>query len=145
MPGVVPPEPTRLSEVVWLEPFPDALLEGAIDVPLGPEARYAQTESISLAFVTALQVLPPRQLAVLILRDVLGFHAKEVADMLDSTVESVNSVLKRARTSLQRRRPPTADCEPPPASRLRRTFGGCDRGQVLARGSPPISTRWWPF
>jgi RNA polymerase sigma-70 factor (ECF subfamily) len=116
VPGVVPPEPTRLGEVVWLEPFPDALLEGAIDVPLGPETRYEQTESISLAFVTALQVLPPRQLAVLILRDVLGFHANEVADMLDSTVESVNSALKRARASLQRRRPPTADREPPPAS-----------------------------
>jgi RNA polymerase sigma-70 factor (ECF subfamily) len=116
VPGVVPPEPTRLGEVVWLEPFPDALLEGAIDVPLGPETRYEQTESISLAFVTALQVLPPRQLAVLILRDVLGFHANEVADMLDSTVESVNSALKRARASLQRRRPPTAEREPPPAS-----------------------------
>nr|WP_238361982.1 sigma-70 family RNA polymerase sigma factor [Actinopolymorpha pittospori] len=66
VPGVVPPEPTRLGEVVWLEPFPDALLEGAVDVPLGPEARYEQTESISLAFVTALQILPPRQL---VLRD----------------------------------------------------------------------------
>jgi len=104
---VEPPEPTRLGEVVWLEPFPDALLEGAIDVPLGPEARYEQTESISLAFVTALQVLPPRQLAVLILRDVLGFHASEVADILDSTVESVNSALKRARANLQLRQPPT--------------------------------------
>src|SRR4029453_6195376 len=89
VPEVEPPEPTRFGEVVWLEPFPDALLDGAIDVPLGPEARYEQTEAISLAFVTALQVLPPRQLAVLILRDVLGFHASEVADMLDSTVESV--------------------------------------------------------
>ena len=115
-PKVEPPEPTRLGEVVWLEPYPDALLEGAIDVPPGPEARYEQTESISLAFVTALQVLPPRQLAVLILRDVLGFHANEVADMLDSTVESVNSALKRARASLQRRRPPTADRERPPAA-----------------------------
>ncbi len=115
VPKVEPPEPTRLGEVVWLEPFPDALLESAIDMPLGPEARYAQTESISLAFVTALQVLPPRQLAVLILRDVLGFHANEVAEMLNSTVESVNSALKRARASLQRRRPPAADREPPPA------------------------------
>jgi RNA polymerase sigma-70 factor (ECF subfamily) len=115
VPGVEPPEPTRFGEVVWLEPFPDALLEGAIDVPPGPEARYEQTESISLAFVTALQVLPPRQLAVLILRDVLGFHANEVAGMLDSTVESVNSALKRARASLQRRWAPAADREPPPA------------------------------
>jgi RNA polymerase sigma-70 factor (TIGR02960 family) len=116
IPEVAPPEPTRLGEVVWLQPFPDALLEGAIDVPLGPEARYEQTEAISLAFVTALQVLPPRQLAVLVLRDVLGFHAHEVADMLDSTAESVNGALKRARASLQRRRPPTGDREPPPAS-----------------------------
>jgi RNA polymerase sigma-70 factor (TIGR02960 family) len=91
IPGVEPPEPTGLGEVVWLEPFPDALLETAV----GPEARYDQTESISLAFVTALQVLPPRQLAVLILRDVLGFHATEVAEMLDSSVESVTSALKR--------------------------------------------------
>jgi RNA polymerase sigma-70 factor (ECF subfamily) len=115
IPQVEPPEPTRLGEVVWLEPYPDALLEGAIDVPLGPEARYEQTEAISLAFVTALQVLPARQLAVLILRDVLGYHANEVADMLDSTVESVNSALKRARASLQRRLPPTGEREPPPA------------------------------
>jgi RNA polymerase sigma-70 factor (TIGR02960 family) len=115
VPRVVPPEPTRLGEVVWLEPFPDALLDGAIDVPLGPEARYEQTESLSLAFVTALQILPPRQLAVLVLRDVLGFHASEVAGMLDSTVESVNSALKRARAGLQRRRPQAADREPAPA------------------------------
>jgi RNA polymerase sigma-70 factor (TIGR02960 family) len=110
-----PPEPTRLGEIVWLEPFPDALLEGVMDVPLGPEARYEQAESISLAFVTALQVLPPRQLAVLVLRDVLGFHADEVADMLDSTIDSVNSLLKRARASLQRRLPTSADREPAPA------------------------------
>ncbi|MFD7441069.1 sigma-70 family RNA polymerase sigma factor [Streptomyces sp. NPDC059909] len=115
MPEVEPPEPTRLGQVIWLEPFPDALLEGAIDAPLGPEARYERTEAISLAFVTALQVLPPRQLAVLVLRDVLGFHANEVADMLDSTVESVNSALKRARAGLQRRQPPTDEREPAPA------------------------------
>jgi RNA polymerase sigma-70 factor (ECF subfamily) len=102
IPGVEPPEPTSLGEVVWLEPYPDALLQDAMGVPLGPDARYEQNESISLAFVTALQVLPPRQLAVLVLRDVLGFHAKEVADMLDSSVESVTSALKRARASLQR-------------------------------------------
>jgi RNA polymerase sigma-70 factor (TIGR02960 family) len=116
VPKVEPPEPNRLGEVVWLEPYPDALLEGVNGAPLGPEARYEQTESISLAFVAALQVLPPRQLAVLILRDVLGFHASEVADMLDSTVESVTSGLKRARASLQRRLPLAADHQPPPGS-----------------------------
>jgi RNA polymerase sigma-70 factor (ECF subfamily) len=115
VPDVEPPEPSRLGEIVWLEPFPDALLEGAVDVPLGPEARYEQTESISLAFITALQVLPPRQLAVLILRDVLGFRTNEVADILDATVESVNSALKRARASLRRGLPPTDGREPPPA------------------------------
>jgi RNA polymerase sigma-70 factor (TIGR02960 family) len=114
IPGVEPPEPTRRGDVVWLEPYPDALLEGAIDVPLGPEARYEQTEAISLAFVTALQVLPARQRAVLILREVLGYHANEVADMLDTTVESVNSALKRARASLERRVPPIGEREPPP-------------------------------
>jgi RNA polymerase sigma-70 factor (ECF subfamily) len=111
IPGVEPPEPTGLGEVVWLEPYPDALLEGGINAPLGPEARYEQTEALSLAFVTALQVLPARQRAVLILRDVLGYHANEVADMLDSTVESVKSALKRARASV----PPTGEREPPPA------------------------------
>lgn len=115
IPHVEPPEPTRLGEVVWLEPYPDALLEGAIRIPLGPEARYQQTEAISLAFVTALQLLSARQRAVLILREVLGYHANEVADMLDSTVESVNSALQRARASLRRRLPPIGDREPPPA------------------------------
>src|SRR6266498_136181 len=116
IPGIEPPEPTGLGEINWLEPYPDALLNGAISVPLGPEARYEQTESISLAFVTALQILPPRQLAVLVLRDVLGFHANEVSDMLDSTVESVKSALKRARAGMQRRLPVTTAREQPPAS-----------------------------
>jgi len=111
-----PPVPTPRDEAVWMQPFPDTLLEGALDVPLGPEARYEQTEAISLAFVTALQVLPPRQVAVLILRDVLGFHAGEVAGMLEVTVESVNSALKRARASLQRRQQPAAGHAPAPAA-----------------------------
>jgi RNA polymerase sigma-70 factor (TIGR02960 family) len=113
VPTVHPPEPTGLGEVPWLEPYPDAFLGGAIDGSFSPEARYDRIESISLAFVTALQLLPPRQIAVLILRDVLGFHAREVAGMLGSTVESVNSALKRARAGLQRRLP-RADREPPP-------------------------------
>jgi RNA polymerase sigma-70 factor (ECF subfamily) len=98
----------------WLEPYPGDLPGDAAGGLPGPEARYEQTEAISLAFVTALQVLPPRQLAVLILRDVLGFRASEVAGMLDSTVESVTSALKRARATLQRRPGPGAGGEPPP-------------------------------
>jgi len=119
VPGVDPLQPTRVGEVVWLQPFPDDLLEGAIDAPPGPEARYEQAEAVSLAFVAALQVLPPRQVAVLILRDVLGFHAGEVAGMLGTTVDSVTSALKRARASLERRLPRPAAGSPadesPPA------------------------------
>ncbi|MFI7004392.1 sigma-70 family RNA polymerase sigma factor [Nocardia sp. NPDC050175] len=110
VPNVEPPEPTRLGEIVWLQPFPDALLEQTSTMPLGPEAKYELTESISLAFVTALQTLPPRQLAVLVLRDALGFHANEVAEMLDASLDSVNSALKRARATLQRKR---SSGEPP--------------------------------
>jgi len=108
--------PTPRDEPAWLQPFPDALLEGAVDVPAGPEACYEQAEAISLAFVTALQLLPPRQVAVLILRDVLGFRASEVAGMLEVTPESVNSALKRARASLQRQQQPAAGHQPPPAA-----------------------------
>src|SRR5215467_14026150 len=109
------PVPTPRDEPAWLQPFPDALLEGAVGVPPGPAARYEQAEAISLAFVAALQLLPPRQVAVLILRDVLGFRASEVAGMLQVSVQSVNSALKRARASLQRRRP-AAGHQPPPAA-----------------------------
>jgi RNA polymerase sigma factor (sigma-70 family) len=126
------PVPTPRDEAVWLQPFPDAFLEGAVDVPLGPEARYEQSEAISLAFVAALQVLPPRQVAVLILRDVLGFHASEVAGMLEVTVESVNSALKRARASLRRRQQPAAR-RAPAAARRRLARRGRDRGHVRPR------------
>jgi RNA polymerase sigma-70 factor (TIGR02960 family) len=119
VPSVEPPEPTRLGEVVWLQPYPDHLWEGEASLPPGPEARYEQAEAISLAFVTALQVLPPRQVAVLILRDVLGYRASEVADMLEVSIESVTSALKRARASLRRRLPPgdgRDGRQPPPAA-----------------------------
>ncbi len=116
VPNVERPEPTRLGEVVWLQPYPDNLLEKAQGSQTGPEARYEQAEAISLAFITALQVLPPRQVAVLLLRDVLGFHANEVAGMLDTTVESVTSALKRARSNLGRRLSPGDGREPPPAA-----------------------------
>ena len=116
VPGMDAPDPTRLGEVPWLEPFPDTLLEGAYDLPLGPEARFEQSESISVAVVTALQVLPPLQLAVLVLRDVLGFPASEVAGMVDRSVESVTSALKRARSTLEKSRPTLAERGRPPVS-----------------------------
>jgi RNA polymerase sigma-70 factor, ECF subfamily len=113
-PGVELPEPTRLGEVAWLEPYPDVLLEGLADAAPGPEARYEATEAISVAFVTALQLLPPRQRAVLILRDVLGFRASEAADILEATEESVTSALKRARAALQYQRARSPGRNPPP-------------------------------
>jgi RNA polymerase sigma-70 factor (TIGR02960 family) len=109
------PEPNRTGEVVWLEPYPDVLLDGLADHALGPDARYEVTEAVSLAFVTALQLLPPRQRAVLILRDVLGFRAAETASMLDTTEESVTSALKRARGALRRELQEHHQHEPPPA------------------------------
>jgi RNA polymerase sigma-70 factor (TIGR02960 family) len=113
--GTDAPEPTRLGETPWLEPYPDILLEGLADAAAGPEARYEASEAISLAFITTLQMLPPRQRAALILRDVLGFPAREVAHMLGATEESVKSALKRARATLQRQLPPSGGREPPPA------------------------------
>jgi RNA polymerase sigma-70 factor (TIGR02960 family) len=127
VPGMSAPEPTRWGEVTWLEPFPETLLEGAYDLPLGPEARYEQTESISLAFVAALQLLPPLQLAVLVLRDVLGFSAPEVAGMLDRSLESVTSALKRARATLERSRPTLLDGARPP------TLGEAAERELVAR------------
>ncbi|MFC0114920.1 sigma-70 family RNA polymerase sigma factor [Kibdelosporangium aridum] len=124
VPGVEPPEPTRLGEVVWLEPYPDVLLD--------PGAQYEQTESISLAFVTALQVLPPRQTAVLILRDVLGFSAKEVASMLDSTVDSVNSALKRARAGLRHRPRPDSPAAEVIVAKFVRAWQSADVDALVA-------------
>ena len=101
------PEPTRVGEPTWLEPYPDLLLEGLIDASPGPDARSERRETIELAFIAALQHLPPRQRAALVLRDVLGFRASEVAAMLDSSVDSVKAALKRARATLDQRLPPT--------------------------------------
>ena len=111
-----PPEPTRYGEVLWLEPYPDALLEGIVDDAPGPEARYESREAVTLAFVTALHRLPPLQRAVLVLRDVLGFSAAEVAVMLDTTPTSVNSALIRARATIEERGPRGRDRAPLPRS-----------------------------
>ncbi len=114
--GTRRPQPTRFSEPRstsegltssddpwWLEPYPDVLLD---DVALGPEARYEARESIALSFVAGLQHLPAQQRAVLVLRDVLGFPASEVADMLDTTPTAVNSALVRARGGFRPDRDP---------------------------------------
>ena len=100
-------EPTRRAEPIWLEPYPDVLFEGIADQTPGPEARYETKETIALAFVVGLQHLPPQQRAVLVLRDVLGLRAEEVASMLETTATSVNSLLRRARAAFESRLPAT--------------------------------------
>jgi len=110
---VEPPEPTRLGEVTWLGPYPDTPLDDIPEPEPGPEARYEAREAISLAFVTAVQLLPPRQRAILILRDVLGFRAAEAAEILGSTEGSVTSALKRARATLARDLPSGEQPSPP--------------------------------
>ena len=117
IPGVQPPEPTRHGEVVWLQPCPDVLLDELPDRAAGPEAACEAREAVSLAFVTALQLLPPRQRAALILRDELDFPASQVAAMLGTTGQSVTSALKRARATLARELPsPDAPAPPRPGS-----------------------------
>ena len=116
------PEPNATSEVMWLEPYPDLLLEGIQDAAPGPDARVEAREAISLAFVAALQLLPPRQRAVLVLRDVLGFRAKQVAAMLHTSEQAISSALRHARANLQRRLPPPAGPPPAPSSQAERAI-----------------------
>ena len=138
---VEPPEPTRLGEVAWLEPYPDVLLADLPDEAPGPQARYEAREAISLAFITALQLLPPRQRTALILRDVLGFHTSEAAEILQTSEQSVASALKRARAVLAQHLPPgQAEAPPPPHSpaeqrlvaRLTRAFEAADVDGIVA-------------
>ena len=104
-PAVEMPRGEPATEIPWLEPYPDAALEGVPDPAPGPDARYEMREAVQLAFVAAIQHLSPRQRAVLLLRDVMGWSAAETAGLLDSSVPSVNSALLRARSTIERRFP----------------------------------------
>jgi RNA polymerase sigma-70 factor (ECF subfamily) len=135
------PEPTRRGEPLFLSPYPDALVNEVPDLGLGPEARYEAQETIALAFVAAVQHLPPRQRAVLVLRDVLGFRSAEVADMLQVSEASVNSALQRARATMARSLPgPDRERAPLPrsarerdvAARFAAAFAGGDVDGVVA-------------
>lgn len=112
--GLDLPEPSGLSEVAWLQPYPDMHLEGLPAQAPGPEARYRASEAISLPFITAVQLLPARQRAVLILRDVLGYSMHEVADMLDSSEPATARALQLARATLRHKLGPPGDTPPPP-------------------------------
>ncbi|MGO9822248.1 MAG: RNA polymerase subunit sigma-70 [Solirubrobacteraceae bacterium] len=119
------PEPTSWSEPVWLEPYPDVLLEGIPDEAPGPEARYETKEAIELAFIVGLQHLPAQQRAVLVLRDVLGFRAGEVSEMFETSQASVNSLLRRARAAFESRLPATGrERAPLPNSKVERDIIG---------------------
>jgi RNA polymerase sigma-70 factor (TIGR02960 family) len=119
------PEPTGYGEPIWLQPYPDVLLDGIPDEAPGPESRYETKEAIALAFIVGLQHLPPQQRAVLVLRDVLGFRAEEVAELLDTTAASVNSLLRRARAAFESRLPAAGrERAPLPNSRLEREVVG---------------------
>jgi RNA polymerase sigma-70 factor (ECF subfamily) len=117
-----PPEPTRLREPVWLEPYPDALLDEVPDQTHEPGARYEMREAIGLALIAGLQRLPPRQRAVLVLRDTLGFRAREVAEMLGTSEASVMSALHRARTTLEAELPAPRERAPLPNSPAERAL-----------------------
>ncbi|MBO0770889.1 MAG: RNA polymerase subunit sigma-70, partial [Actinobacteria bacterium] len=135
-PPVPLPEPTRSGEPLWLEPYPDDLLGGLPDASPGPEARYEARESVSLAFVAALQHLPPRQRAALVLRDVLGFRAAETAGILGCTLDAANNLLKRARATIAEHLPPGGrDQAPVPGSARERQVSAAfadafERGDV---------------
>ena len=112
-----PPEPTRRGEVSWLQPYPDTLLDHIPDSAPGPEARYQAREAVELAFIAALQHLAPRQAAALLLRDVLGYPAADVAVMLETSQTAVKGALQRARAGLDRhRRTADPDRTPRPGS-----------------------------
>jgi RNA polymerase sigma-70 factor (ECF subfamily) len=99
------PDGTPATDVAWLEPYPDSQMDDVADEAPGPEARYASRQAVRLAFVAAIQQLPPRQRAVLLLCDVLGWSAAETAGLLGGSIASINSALQRARETVQKRDP----------------------------------------
>ena len=118
-PGALPFDPpvaTRMSELTHLEPYPDAWLDALPDTSPGPDARYETREAVGLAFITALQRLSAAQRSALVLRDVLGFRASETAEILGTSLASVNSALARGRASLEQRLPPRREQAPVPGS-----------------------------
>jgi RNA polymerase sigma-70 factor (TIGR02960 family) len=121
VPPFEPPQPTRRAEVTSLQPYPDTLLEDLADTAPGPEASYQSTEAVELAFIVALQHVPPRQAATLVLRDVLGYSTAEVAGMLDSSETAIKGALQRARRSLDHAgaAPGRARTSPPGSARAR--------------------------
>jgi RNA polymerase sigma-70 factor (ECF subfamily) len=135
------PAPTRLTEPVWVQPYPDLLLEEIPDRSPEPAARYEARESIELAFIVALQRLPPRQRTALVLRDVLGFRTAEVADVLDTGEASVKGAVQRAREALRDRLPdaereraprPNSDRERQLAGRFANAVESGDIDEVVA-------------
>src|SRR2546430_586456 len=123
-------------EILHLQPYPDALLDRRREDAVDPEARSVSRENIELAFLAAIQLLPPRQRAVLLLRDVIGWAASEVAELLDTSVAAVNSALQRARAALARHSPRLEASAPPTgeteASILRRYMLAWERADMDA-------------
>jgi RNA polymerase sigma-70 factor (ECF subfamily) len=118
------PDTLSVTSMPWLQPYPDALLDELVSDQPGPEARAVARESISLAYLTAIQILPPRQRAVLILRDVLDWPARDVAAQLDSSVAAVKSALQRARTTLAEHQASRVQAPPAADSAQRRLLQG---------------------
>ena len=138
VPPFDPPEPSRRSDLTWLLPYPDALLERAAEQAPGPADRYLARETVELAFVAVLQELPPRQVAALLLCDVLGFSVGEAAPMLDTTATAVKGALQRARAAAADRtrraghRPADSSRERELASSFAQAFSEDDIDGVLA-------------
>jgi RNA polymerase sigma-70 factor (ECF subfamily) len=142
------------TEIAWLEPYPDAALEDVADPALGPDARYEMREAVQLAFIAAIQHLPPRQRAALLLRDVMGWSATETAGQLEASLASVNSALQRARATLRRQFPTgRPSSQPAPDDRQRvlleryvRAWEGADVDGLVAllREDAVLSMPPWP-